>query len=97
MHVLQFGGGPLLFPPLATRWGSERPFWGVPLAPLPARGLRALLGEGYPGLLPFVAARLGCALPCWGTPLWPLAARSWRALPGDTPPPLLTPLGGRTR
>ena len=89
------GGVSPPLPPLAARWGSSRPLWGVPLAPLTALGLRALLGRGFPSRLPLVATRLGRALPFLVIPLRPLAARSWRALLGETPP-LLTPLGSRT-
>ena len=48
VHALQFGGVPLLLFPLATRWGSSLPGWGVHLAPLPALGLCALLSGGPP-------------------------------------------------
>ena len=87
VHVLRFGGLPLLFLPLSARWGCARPPWGVPLALLPARGLSALLGGRSPGHLPLMTARLGRVLPCWGVPLRPLAARRWRALLGEGLPP----------
>ena len=49
-------------------WGSARPGWGGPLAPLPAQCLRVLLGWGSPLLLHPATTRLGHALPCLGSP-----------------------------
>ena len=85
------GGVPLLFLPLAARWGSGRPLWGGPLSPLPARGLRALLGGGSPNFLPRVDTRQGCALPCLGVSLRPLDARCLRTLLGEGSPPSYPP------
>ena len=49
-------GVPLLFLPLAARWGSMWPLWGGTLSPLPVHSFRVLLDGGSPDPLPHVAA-----------------------------------------
>ena len=87
MCTLHFRWVSLLLPPLAAHWGSALPGWGGPITPLPARGLRALLGGGSLLVLLPAAAHLGRALLCLGIPLRPLAACRRPALPGEWYPP----------
>ena len=60
--------------------------WCVPLSPLPARGLRALLVGGSPLLLRPLATRWGSALLGLEVPLYPLDACDRCVLLGEPLP-----------